>query len=37
MAEEGAKLTVKGEEPPGATVSGRVRPEKLKLVPTREA
>ena len=37
LAEVGAKLTMKLAEPPGATESGSVSPEKLKPVPTRDA
>ena len=33
----GAKLTVKDDEPPGAMVSGTVRPEKAKPAPDSEA
>ena len=33
----GAKLTVKGEEVPGETVRGRLRPEKAKPAPESEA
>ena len=37
LAEVGAKLTMKVGEPPGATESGSVSPEKLKPVPTSDA
>lgn len=33
----GAKLTVKGEEPPGGILIGIVRPEKAKVVPESDA
>ena len=33
----GAKLTMKVDEPPGATVNGTVRPEKAKALPESEA
>ncbi len=37
LAAAGAKLMVKAEEPPGATESGSVSPERLKPVPISDA
>jgi hypothetical protein len=37
LAEAGANPTVKEEDPPGATESGKVKPEEVKPVPPREA